>query len=216
MKRKNSYLTGSISAPLCPVPGKAARLETAREEGVVPCDTEAALLYLKALFPQALVAVGVPPVLMKHQVYSIIHDKTTADREMVRVDGYYKRCTCRSPTSESPTYQLQTRERRPLVYSEIGVILCEILGPRFPFVFFQLMLRDSGRVRLFKLGEAGDDFAVVFSEEYLPHVGSHLGNTPLCRKFVGTALTECRDVSVSKTRLKELHFSEDEISYVTL
>ena len=196
MKRKNSYLTGSISAPLCPVPGKAARLETAREEGVVPCDTEAALLYLKALFPQALVAVGVPPVLMKHQVYSIIHDKTTADRQMVRVDGLLK---------EGPFG----------LFRNCGHTLRNF-GTSVSFCFFQLMLRDSGRVRLFKLGEAGDDFAVVFSEEYLPHVGSHLGDTPLCRKFVGTALTECRDVSVSKTRLKELHFSEDEISYVTL
>ena len=48
-----------------------------------PSDTEAALLYLKTLFPAERFDPRLPAIVMKHQVYSVIHDKTTADRELV-------------------------------------------------------------------------------------------------------------------------------------
>ena len=50
----------------------------------LPCDTEAGLLYLKQLFPVEKFHNTLPPLVLKNQVYSIIHDKTTVDREMVR------------------------------------------------------------------------------------------------------------------------------------
>lgn len=51
--------------------------------GHLPCDTEAGLLYLKSLFPVEKFDRNFPAIIMKHQVYSIVHDKTTVDREMV-------------------------------------------------------------------------------------------------------------------------------------
>ncbi len=66
---------------------------------------------------------------------------------------------------------------------------------------------------MFKLGESSSDYAVVFTEDYTSHVKTHLGDTPLSRKFTSTILASCRDVSVSRTRLcVELRVTEEEIA----
>ena len=54
----------------------------------LPCDTEAGLLYLKQLFPVEKFHNTLPPLVLKHQVYSVIHDKTTVDREIVSCAVY--------------------------------------------------------------------------------------------------------------------------------
>ncbi len=49
-----------------------------------PTDTEAGLLYLQALVP---ISNGFPQIVLKHQIYSIISDKTTVDRTIVSSRG---------------------------------------------------------------------------------------------------------------------------------
>jgi hypothetical protein len=65
---------------------------TANEEKVddsslsnTPSDTEAALLYLKSKFPTGKFEGRLPPVLLVHQIYSIIKCKTLVDREVVSI-----------------------------------------------------------------------------------------------------------------------------------
>ena len=41
-------------------------------------------MYLSSLFPREKFEQKLPPIVMKHQLYSVIHDKTTTDRELVR------------------------------------------------------------------------------------------------------------------------------------
>jgi hypothetical protein len=48
-------------------------------------DIEAALLYLKSKFPIEKFEEKLPPVLLVHQIYSIIKCKTTVDREIVSI-----------------------------------------------------------------------------------------------------------------------------------
>ena len=77
----------------------------------------------------------------------------------------------------------------------------------------QMTLKDNGRVRLFKLGVASDEYAVVFTKEYIDHAKKHLGSTALCKKFVDVVLPACRDVSVTRNQLTdELRLSEEDIS----
>uniref|UniRef100_H3ASJ5 Serine/threonine kinase 19 n=1 Tax=Latimeria chalumnae TaxID=7897 RepID=H3ASJ5_LATCH len=45
-------------------------------------DTKAALKYLASLFPRKLFNDSLPPVVLKHQLYSIVKDKTTVDRQL--------------------------------------------------------------------------------------------------------------------------------------
>ena len=76
-----------------------------------------------------------------------------------------------------------------------------------------MTLKDNGRVRLFKLGVASDEYAVVFTKEYIDHAKKHLGSTALCKKFVDMVLPACRDVSVTRNQLTdELRLSEEDIS----
>jgi hypothetical protein len=50
-----------------------------------PSDTEAALLYLKSKFPTEKFEGRLPPVLLVHQIYSIIKCKTLVDRDVVSI-----------------------------------------------------------------------------------------------------------------------------------
>ena len=51
----------------------------------IPTDTEAALLYLKAKFPVEKFEGRLPPVILVHQVYSIIKCRTTVDKDIVSI-----------------------------------------------------------------------------------------------------------------------------------
>ncbi len=50
----------------------------------IPSDTKAALLFLKKLFPVDKFEGRLPPIVPKHQIYSIVKNKTLADKELVR------------------------------------------------------------------------------------------------------------------------------------
>ena len=41
-------------------------------------------MYLQGLFPCEKMGGTLPPIVLKHQIYSIIKNKTTVDREIVR------------------------------------------------------------------------------------------------------------------------------------
>lgn len=59
----------------------------------LPSDTEAGLFYLQGLVPTGAILLAsstaafpaLPPIVLKHQIYSIIKDKTIVDREIVSV-----------------------------------------------------------------------------------------------------------------------------------
>jgi hypothetical protein len=55
-----------------------------------PSDIEAALLYLKSKFPTEKFEGRLPPVLLVHQIYSIIKCKTSVDREIVGITATFK------------------------------------------------------------------------------------------------------------------------------
>lgn len=83
----------------------------------------------------------------------------------------------------------------------------------FPLLLPQMTLKDIGRVRLFKLGVATDEYAVVFTNEYIGHARQHLGRTALCKKFVDVVLPACQDVSITRKQLTDkLRVSEEDIS----
>ncbi|XP_051877630.1 serine/threonine-protein kinase 19-like isoform X2 [Pristis pectinata] len=48
----------------------------------VPNDTKSALIFLTSLFPRKLFDDSLPPIVLKHQLYSIVKDKTTVDRQL--------------------------------------------------------------------------------------------------------------------------------------
>ena len=49
----------------------------------VPNDTEAAILYLKALVPLDKFEGKIPAIILKHQIYCVVKDRTLVDRQLV-------------------------------------------------------------------------------------------------------------------------------------
>ncbi|CAH1274212.1 STK19 [Branchiostoma lanceolatum] len=48
----------------------------------VPSDTKAAIMYLCSLFPKQMYEGRIPPIIMKHQLYSVVKNKTLVDRQL--------------------------------------------------------------------------------------------------------------------------------------
>jgi serine/threonine-protein kinase 19 len=101
-----------------------------------------------SLVPVAMSEGKLPPIVLRHQLYSVMDDRTQVDREL-------------------------------------------------------LVLRDSGKVRLFKLGVAEDEYALVWTGDYQNHVRTVLGTTQLCDKFLKVVLPGNQEVSISRQQLKE-------------
>ena len=49
----------------------------------IPNDTEVSIQFLTSLFPLDVFEQRLPPIIVKHQIYSLVEDKTEADRELV-------------------------------------------------------------------------------------------------------------------------------------
>ncbi|XP_065898691.1 inactive serine/threonine-protein kinase 19-like [Dysidea avara] len=127
----------------------------------IPSDAEASIRFLTSQFPLDAFEQRLPPIIMKHQVYSLVEDKTEADREL-------------------------------------------------------MMLKDNGTIRLFKLGNVADEFAVCFTSDYISFIERTIkhGN-PAVKIFITSVLPRCKDVSVSKTALlTEARLSEADISFL--
>lgn len=122
-----------------------------------PSDTEAALLYLKSKFPIEKFKGRLPPVLLVHQIYSIIKCKTLVDRDV----------NC---------------------------------------------LQAKGAVRLFKLGGEETALVVVYSDELINHITQHCPTKPVINRFLKDLIPKVQDVSIDKTLLQELGFTQQEMS----
>ncbi|CAB3983728.1 Hypothetical predicted protein [Paramuricea clavata] len=48
----------------------------------LPCDTMAAILYIKSIFPLTIFGNILPPIILKHQIYCVVKDKTLVDRQL--------------------------------------------------------------------------------------------------------------------------------------
>lgn len=51
----------------------------------LPSDTLASILYLKSIFPRKVFEGLLPPIILKHQIYCVVKDKTLVDRQLVRI-----------------------------------------------------------------------------------------------------------------------------------
>ena len=49
----------------------------------VPNDTKAGILYLKSIISLETFVGRIPAIVLKHQLYSVIQDKTIVDRQLV-------------------------------------------------------------------------------------------------------------------------------------
>ncbi|XP_050393447.1 serine/threonine-protein kinase 19 [Patella vulgata] len=128
----------------------------------VPTDTKASLLFLKISFPQEKFEDRIPPIVMKHQLYSIIHNRTIVDKHVND-------------------------------------------------------LRESGDVKLFRLGADADESCIVFTEDYQRHCLRVMADLKIDQaiidKFTETIVKKCKDISLDKETLINTYlFTDKEIT----
>ncbi|XP_067416364.1 inactive serine/threonine-protein kinase 19 [Emydura macquarii macquarii] len=85
MARRHQLIPDTLKAKkrrLQPGP-EAGQPETREGPGAV----EPALRYLASLFPRQLFEDALPPLLLKHQLYSLVRDRTAVDRQLSRLKG---------------------------------------------------------------------------------------------------------------------------------
>lgn len=132
------------------------------DNSIVPNDTSCALAYLKNLFPVEKFEGRLPPVILQHQLYAIVTNRTVVDQQLME-------------------------------------------------------LRNSGKIKLFKLGTDASEFCVLFTEDYKSHVRKFIQNMSLnqavIERFLTMVVDQCQDISLSKHKLMtELKFKDDEIT----
>lgn len=60
-------------------PGKSTESDFDFE---IPCDTKAAILFLKSIVPLSKFERKIPAIILKHQIYCVVKDKTLVDRQL--------------------------------------------------------------------------------------------------------------------------------------
>ncbi|CAH3039248.1 unnamed protein product [Pocillopora meandrina] len=65
-----------------PSEGRSCHSKEDDFEFEVPSDTEAAILYLKALVPLDKFEGKIPAIILKHQIYCVVKDRTLVDRQL--------------------------------------------------------------------------------------------------------------------------------------
>ena len=77
-----------------------------------------------------------------------------------------------------------------------------------------MMLKDKGTIRLFKLGNMADEFAICFTSDYVNCIKQTVkSDNSVIKTFISTVLPCCKDVSVSKTALSvEARLNKADIS----
>ncbi|XP_065271993.1 inactive serine/threonine-protein kinase 19 [Emys orbicularis] len=86
MERRHQLISNTLKAKkrrLQPGPDPGDTGEPDRQEG--PGAVDSALRYLASLFPRQLFEDALPPVVLKHQLYSLVRDRTAVDRQLSRL-----------------------------------------------------------------------------------------------------------------------------------
>lgn len=160
-------------------------------------DIKSTLEQLMALFPRKLFNDALPPIVLKHQLYSIHSDKTQVDRELVWC-LFVTQCCIFLLRHEGT--------------SRCSPILILLLPG------FQNKLREGGEVLMFQLGFDTEAFGLVFASDYKTRVirGEDGRETQATvERFLEKVVSSCMDLSFTKEKmLKEFLFTDAEITYV--
>ncbi|XP_019641995.1 PREDICTED: uncharacterized protein LOC109483423 [Branchiostoma belcheri] len=80
-KRRKRVCVGGLVRPTPSSPQWGSDSED-NLSAAAPSDTKAAMMYLCSLFPKQTYEGRIPPIIMKHQLYSVVKNKTLVDRQL--------------------------------------------------------------------------------------------------------------------------------------
>ncbi|KAM7135063.1 inactive serine/threonine-protein kinase 19 isoform 2-T2 [Molossus nigricans] len=172
----------------------------------------AAVAELVRLFPRGLFEDALPPIVLRSQVYSLVPDRTAADRQLVRGVG---------PPSEAA---LRLSVRQPSCCSHTGASLGQGLRCRCRETAQTLLedpravgsrswrwksekeLQEQREIRVVQLGFDLDAHGIILTEDYRTIVlkacdgRSYAGAV---QKFLASVLPACGDLSVQQDQMTQ-------------
>ncbi|XP_058410703.1 serine/threonine-protein kinase 19 isoform X1 [Diceros bicornis minor] len=153
----------------------------------------AAVAELVQLFPRGLFEDALPPIALRSQVYSLVPDRTVADRQLVRGVRATKTDGRRFPAS------------RALPRSPIAQTLSR-----------QKELQEQGEIRIIQLGFDLDAHGIIFTEDYRTRVLKACDGRSYAaavQKFLASVLPACGDLSFQQDQMTQTFgFRDPEIT----
>ncbi|XP_024594439.1 serine/threonine-protein kinase 19 isoform X2 [Neophocaena asiaeorientalis asiaeorientalis] len=204
-----------------------------REGGDVEADplrgesgsARAAVAELLRLFPRVLFEDALPPIALRSQVYSLVPDRTVADRQLVRgVRATDRRRfrALRALTRFSPSLTRSTSYsaiQQALGLSGPGIAPGTAVPRRMLQRACQIMkkaLQEQGEIRIIQLGFDSDAQGIIFTEDYRTRVLKACDGRPYAgavQKFLASVLPACSDLSFQQDQMiQTFGFRDPEIT----
>ncbi|XP_063522127.1 inactive serine/threonine-protein kinase 19 isoform X3 [Pongo pygmaeus] len=180
-----------------------------------PGSARAAVSELMQLFPRGLFEDALPPIVLRSQVYSLVPDRTVADRQLVRGVG----ATAGSPFPNSWNFLSHSHSasrsasirpfRRGHCARHWGATETLLKGP-------QKELQEQGEIRIVQLGFDLDAHGIIFTEDYKTRVLKACDGRPYAgavQKFLASVLPACGDLSFQQDQMTQTFgFRDSEIT----
>nr|XP_054349164.1 serine/threonine-protein kinase 19 isoform X1 [Pongo pygmaeus] len=169
------------------------------------------------LFPRGLFEDALPPIVLRSQVYSLVPDRTVADRQLVRGVG----ATAGSPFPNSWNFLSHSHSasrsasirlfRRGHCARHWGATETLLKGP-------QKELQEQGEIRIVQLGFDLDAHGIIFTEDYKTRVLKACDGRPYAgavQKFLASVLPACGDLSFQQDQMTQTFgFRDSEITHL--
>ncbi|XP_044632233.1 inactive serine/threonine-protein kinase 19 isoform X2 [Equus asinus] len=187
-------------------------LKRRRERGPVEADplrgelgsARAAVAELVQLFPRGLFEDALPPIALRSQVYSLVPDRTVADRQL---------------------FFLYLEKPPPILANKISLLksaqsVAEHLTLTSCFSLLSLSrqkeLQEQGEIRIVQLGFDLDAHGIIFTEDYRTRVLKACDGRPYAgavQKFLASVLPACGDLSFQQDQMTQTFgFRDPEIT----
>ncbi|XP_058933477.1 inactive serine/threonine-protein kinase 19 isoform X1 [Kogia breviceps] len=186
---------------------EAFGLKRRREGGDVEADplrgesgsARAAVAELVRLFPRVLFEDALPPIALRSQVYSLVPDRTVADRQLRK---------------NSPILANKISLHRSVQSIEEHLTLTPFFS--LSSLWRQKALQEQGEIRIIQLGFDLDAQGIIFTEDYRTRVLKACDGRPYAgavQKFLASVLPACSDLSFQQDQMTQTFgFRDPEIT----
>ncbi|XP_066215888.1 inactive serine/threonine-protein kinase 19 isoform X1 [Saccopteryx leptura] len=169
-------------------PGRAEARPLRSEAGAA----RAAVAELLQLFPRGLFEDALPPIALRSQVYSLVPDRTAADRQLVSS----RSAAPPGPGTAVPRMVLQSPRAAGSVPG----------GASFRAGRCQKELQEQGEIRVIQLGFDLDAHGIILTEDYRTKVLSACDGRSYAstvQKFLASVLPACGDLSFQQDQMTQ-------------
>ncbi|XP_055261978.1 serine/threonine-protein kinase 19 isoform X1 [Moschus berezovskii] len=176
------------------------------------------------LFPRVLFEDALPPIALRSQVYSLVPDRTAADRQLLSWRCWsIRRQLCSRQLDEGLEKIMGHRYSTGSHGDNVPAQCVQGVAEHLPLMSFSLSclwrqkaLQEQGEIRIVQLGFDLDAQGIVFTEDYRTRVLKACDGRPYAaavQKFLASVLPACGDLSFQQDQMTQTFgFRDPEIT----